>query len=210
MRSRRTVILLAAVFVVLVVIAVLQNRTVSPFQQMLDSVPQTPGQTTLPTPVFHMIYTDMPVRSLQAIRLHDPITDAAFTLVRNSSGNWTAPGTEGALDKTTASDIAKTVVLLPYLRSLPLESHAKLTDYGFTPMPKMLIELVLINGEQRVIAIGGLVSTNTEYYAVADNRNEVFLLQRGAVEYLYKFIKAPPITPAAPPEATAEATTSSP
>jgi len=51
-----------------------------------------------------------------------------------------------------------------------------------------------MDGSGHVIAIGGLTANEVTYYALIDNLPRVFLLSRGAIEYLRQQLTNPPLT----------------
>lgn len=136
----------------------------------------------------------MTVNDIAAIRLRDPNTDAAFIISRNNTGNWTAPQSEGVLDMDAASTIAKTVVLLPYNTTKSIENDAELKTYGFDPYGILAVEILLQDNQQHAIAIGSLSPSQLVYYAVVDDKKQVYFLERAAVDYLLTQLNHPPLT----------------
>jgi hypothetical protein len=137
----------------------------------------------------------MTVLDIQAIRLRDPQSDKSFVISRDANGNWTAPGSEGSLDTNAASNIAKTVVLMPYKQSVALETNPDLTQYGFQPNASLLVDILLSStSDGHVIAVGGLSPDGLEYYVLVDDKPQVFLIERGAVDYLKTQLTKPPLT----------------
>jgi hypothetical protein len=197
MRNRASLLILVVIFAVMVVVTLVQNGTLS-----FGTAPTVEVQMT---PFLHRVFPDMAVLDIQAIRLFDPNTERSFDISRTADGSWTALGLYGTLDAKAATAIASTVVLMPYQRSLPLEETTKLEDFGFRPQPNLLVAVLLANGEQHAIVVGGVVATQAQYYALADDRKEIYLLERGAVDFLANYLELPPVTPVAP-EATPEVT----
>jgi hypothetical protein len=181
--NRRTVLILLVVFAALAFITYWQSRP----QEVVPASDE--GAYRILGEVLNMTVLD-----IQAIRLRDPATDQSFTISRDPDGMWTAPDSEGSLDTETASNIAKTVVLLPYQRTLPLTEDAALSEYGYTPDAQLSIEVLMRNGDQHAIAVGGLTPTGLTYYVLADERAELFLIERGAIDYLENQLETPPLT----------------
>lgn len=185
MNNRRNLFILAAVFVALAVITLLQDRQIT--QQ---AAPPTPA----PTGTFQRIFPDMAVLDIQAIRLENPQTGDTFTISRADDGTWTAPGSEQTLDMEVATAIARTIVLLPYVESLPLIEDSELEMYGFQPGPRLFIQVLVSNGDAHIVAIGGLTPSQSAYYALVDEREMVYLLEAHAVAFLVTTLETPPLT----------------
>ncbi|MGQ9907556.1 MAG: hypothetical protein ACUVS2_01855 [Candidatus Flexifilum sp.] len=169
MRGRVTLIVLGAIFIVLVALTLLQSG-------------QPPArQRPTPRPLY-LVYDDLPVLDMLAIRLRVPDGDAGLTLTRADDGTWMRPD-GGWIDADTATAIARTIALLPYLRTIEPESD-DLSAFGFLPRGIFSIEVVLVDGSARAIEIGDLARSNDGYFAVVDDRREIYLLQRAAVDFL--------------------------
>lgn len=191
MIPRRRLVLLSGLFVLLLAAAFLQGRSNTP--QATPAAP-TAEETVTPTlPPLLRVFPDMTVLDIQAIRIEDPNTSDSIILTRDASENWTSPGLEGQMDTTAASDIARTVVLIPYSRSINITSQTVLADYGFNPNGQLFVSLVMKNGEGHVLAIGALSEKDPIYYALLDERDEIFEVERGAVDFLKNFLLSPPL-----------------
>lgn len=184
--SRRNLLALLSVFIILVIVSLLQTR-------QPEAVP-IDAEATLSQFLIMGKELNMTVRDISAIRLRDPNTDLAFVISRNTSGNWTAPQSEGVLNTDTASDIAKTVVLLPYQTTHAIENDSELKGYGFNPYGILAIEILLQDNQQHAIAIGGLSPSQTVYYAVVDDNKQVYFLERAPIDYLLTQLNHPPLT----------------
>lgn len=184
--TRRTWILLIALIGVLVVITFFQTR---PNQTSGVDVAATLNS-------FFLIGRDLSITpdDIDAIRLRDPRGTSSFTIARDSGGNWTAPGSAGILDATIAESIAKTVALMPYQNTKPIDASTKLSDFGFDPVGQFSIEILLKDGSGHVIAIGNLTASQVTYYAIVDDRAEVLFLERAPVDYLATQLNKPPLT----------------
>ncbi|NDJ60310.1 MAG: hypothetical protein GYB67_04245 [Chloroflexi bacterium] len=178
---RRTLLIFALIFVALLTALLVQNR-------QLEEVPPPTRPVT-----FFRTFPDLALVNIQAIRLQDTESDQAFIISRDAEGNWIAPGSEGELDTEAAVSIARTIVLLPYLRTFDLEADADLATYGFQPTPIMLIEVLLVDGSAHVIAVGRRTPAETGFYALIDDRPEMYLLGLEAVTYLIAQLNTPPV-----------------
>ena len=181
--NRRLLIVLGVVFIALVVITLLQSRPAPIEIAAIDRFESFIGRDL-----------NMTVLDIQAIRLRDPQTEQSFVISRDANGNWTAPNSEGSLDATAASNIAKTVVVMPYQQSVTLTDTTDLEQYGFQPNGILSIEIVLADGSGHVIAAGGLSPDGYQYYVLVDEQPRLFLIERGAVDYLLLQLTEPPLT----------------
>jgi hypothetical protein len=185
MRNRRTMLILVGLFAVLLLIALLQNGANPP--PTPTSAPTETAVPALPTGTLLRVFPDMAVLDIQAVRLENPNSDETFTINRDADGNWASPD-DDQFDPDTASDIARTLVLLPYGRSINVISTTNLEDYGFNPNGQFFISIIMKNGEGHVLAIGKLSESEPIYYMLLDERDEIFEVERGPIEYLMNFI----------------------
>lgn len=176
--SRRTLLILGIIFAGLLGLSLLQNYLASRSQPQQEIV-------------LERIFPEMTVLDIQAIRLQTPDGSREFTLNREVDGTWTAPGQEGALNAEAATAIARTIVLLPYQRTVPEVDNLSL--YGFNPYGTLLIQVLLADGAQHGVAVGGLTPTGSSYYTLVDERLEVYLVERGPVDFLMNYLLSPPV-----------------
>ncbi len=182
MTNRRGLIILTMVFVALAALLAIQNS-------------QHPVGVT-PTPTIidqNHLFTDFTVDSIQAVRLRSPETGKTFLISRAANNSWTAPEISGQLDQNEAAILAQTMLLLPFQSTLPLPPKADLPTYGFTPEGVLSVEILLTNGDTHVVAIGYRTVSNQSYYALVDNRTELYLVQRPPIDYLISRLKNPPV-----------------
>lgn len=180
MKNSRLLIVLLIVFVALATLVAIQNSQPS-------SSPITAAGCS------NCVYTDFKIDDIRAIRLRSPETGQTFVLARADDGSWTAPGSSGTLDAAEANLIARTIVVLPFNRTLPLNPGDDLTAYGFTPEGVLAVEIVLASGDSHAIAVGYPTPTGEDYYGIVDERRSLYLLQRGAPDYLIAKLKTPPV-----------------
>jgi hypothetical protein len=182
MKNNRTLLILLAVFIVLAI--VLAYQTSRPIVQPTAPTPGVSGAHVFP---------DLTLDGIQGIRLRSPETGATFALARGADGVWTAPGSNGTLDLRGADGIARTMVLLPYNDSLPVPQGADMATYGFTPEGVLSIEILLTGGRAHAVAVGYRTPTEDTYYALVDERPDLYLLERAAVDFLILALREPPI-----------------
>ncbi|MBZ0299797.1 MAG: hypothetical protein K8J31_08660 [Anaerolineae bacterium] len=193
MNNRRSLPMLFVLFVVLAVAAVLtsQKPETPPDTSLQVTVEVTEEATELPQGNLLRVFPDLAVLDIQAIRLQDLETDQELTLVRDAQGQWTAPDLNGELDAEAVSSLARTLVLFPYARSINIVSDTRFEDYGLAPRPQILIQILLVDGGTHVIAIGHLSEAGYSYYTLVDERDEIFQIERGAVDFLKNLIASP-------------------
>lgn len=176
--NRRTLLILGLVFGVLLAVTLVQNQL---------------ANQAAPTQDFQLlrIFPEMAVLDIQAIQLRTPDGNRSFTISRAEDGTWTAPGAEGTLNAEAASNIARSIVLMPYQRTV--QASGNLTEYGFQNGGILFIQALLANGEEHIVAVGGLTATGDTYYTLVDERPEVYLVERGAIDYLINYLLTPPV-----------------
>lgn len=90
------------------------------------------------------------------------------------------------------TNIARTIVLLPYTRVLPLPEDADMQLYGFSPNGLLFIQVVRADGTGHVIAVGTLTPDRSSYYVLVDDQPNVYVVERPAVDYLVTQLRTPP------------------
>lgn len=186
MKSSRTPLILLAIFAALVGGLLLQNAALTDSPMPIGTA--APAITPLPTGDLLRVFPDLAVLDIQAIRLEDSLSGDSFTMVRDDAGRWSALDQASPLDPEAATAIARTIVLLPYGRSLNIIPTTDFESFGFEPAGGMLIQVVLWDGGGHIIAVGGLSPDAPVYFALVDERDEIFLIERGAVDFLKRFL----------------------
>lgn len=189
MNNYRTLVALLIIFVALAALITLQGEPETTPIPLPTATPPPQPQTD---GTLLRVFPDLAVLDMQAIRLENLTSGDRFTLVRNEQGHWTAPDSDGELNPDTASSIARTLALFPYTRSLNILSDTDFSDYGFKPSGQLLFQIVTADGGAHVIAVGDLTETELAYYTLVDNRDEIFQVERGPVEFLHNFIASAP------------------
>jgi hypothetical protein len=184
---------LLVLFAALAALALLQGSQPPAALPPAPTVTVSPALSPVPTGTLLRVFPDLAVRDMQAIRLQDTVNDRSFTLSRAADGTWTAPEADGTLDTEAASAIARTFALLPYARSINIVSDTDLSAYGFSETPRLLFQIVLTDGSGHVIAVGDLTADGSAYFGLVDERDEIYLLERGPVDFLSGYIQFPPL-----------------
>lgn len=167
---------LGVVFVGLIALTLVQTQQIA----------ARPTPTLLPPEAaFQRVFPELAVLDLAAIRLRNPETGGSFTMQRSEvDGTWLNADTGEPMPADEATTIARTIALLPHSETIPLEDSADLTPYGFLPLGIFSIEIVLLNEEAHFVVIGDLAPSDTAYFALVDERPEMYLLNRAAVDFL--------------------------
>lgn len=176
MRGRGTLLILGIVFAALVLLTLAQQ-----------GAPALTGPTPRP---LGRVYPDLAVLDMAAIRLRAPDAGApVLLLTRAESGAWLGP--DGApFDADTAASIARTIALLPYQRTLPPPESGDLVPYGFAPRGLFVIEVVTLDGTGYAVEVGELARSEAAYYALVDERPDLYLLDRAAIAFLIQQYRA--------------------
>ncbi|MBC7869953.1 MAG: hypothetical protein H7Y09_03880 [Chitinophagaceae bacterium] len=191
MNNRRGTFILFAIFVILTGIVLLQPN-------VGELLTRNNAPTAEPISPFSRVYPDLAVLEIRAIQLQSPVTNESFTMARTADGSWTSPDLDAALDQEQASNIAQTLVLLPYTYTTPLPENGNLEQFGFRPYGAFLILASLNDGSEHAIAIGDPLQSGPEFYACVDDScsgdsPEVYIVQRAPIDYLVNFMQNPPL-----------------
>jgi hypothetical protein len=181
--SRRVFLILLAIFVLLVAVTVFQEVQIG--QQVANLSAELP---------LYRVYPGLAVLDIQAIRLSFPGLEKSFILSRDANGEWAAPDSTGTLDADAATNIARSVVLLTYQRTIPLGESPDLSEYGFGDYAVFAVEVLMTTGEGHALAVGGVNATRSAYYALVDDYDDIYLVDRGALDFLITQLRTPPLT----------------
>lgn len=196
--KRRGLFLLVIVFVALVVVALTQTNPYAapPVEATIDPAVQPTTNASDILSGYQLIGQrwGVTVDDLAAIRLRDPETTQTFAISRDSSGSWSAPDSDGTLDTMMAENIAKTVVLLPYERTIEVTADTVLSDFGFIPDGIFSIEILLRDNQTHAVVIGGFTPSLESYYGLVDGKEEIYIFERRAIDFLLIQLKTPPLS----------------
>jgi hypothetical protein len=185
-RSFTSLLIMAALFVVLFMLVWFTRPNPQAALRTLNQA----SLTAVPTLSLVFPFPQLPVSALAAVRLQRPDGSVSFTLQRDAAGNWSAPDANGVLMAAGAEAIARTISLLPYQNTVRREGALDL--YGLDS-PTMFVQIIRTDGGTHGIIIGGLSAGQNAYYALVDDRPEVYVMERGAVEFLIEALNNPPI-----------------
>lgn len=195
MNNRRSLSILLVIFVALAGLVLLTNQKpgTAPAPRTAAEVTEEATEGVALEGFLIRVFPDLAVLDIEAIRLEDLDENHELTLVRASDGSWTAPDLEGELDSEAASSIARTLALLPYARSINILPDTDFEDYGLAPRPRFLFQILKTDDTSHVIAVGSLIETGSAYYSLVDERDEIFQMERGPIDFLTNLIYPPPI-----------------
>lgn len=181
---------LLLVFAVLLAVYIIQDQSLDENPAILSATYPTPEGTV----TYQRVFPDLETLQITAIRLQNPLNEETFILARDFENyEWTAPGLTGELDLEVASNIARTIAIMPYRRSFEIDENTDLTQYGFRPNGEFLIQFITSDGEEHVIAIGEPTFESPTFYALVDERKEVYLIERAPVDFLVDNFMTPPV-----------------
>ena len=146
-----------------------------------------------PTPIFRRVFPDLAASDVTAIEFRIPTVDQTLIIARDNSGFWVSPSVRGALDQNEAATIAGTLALLPYRRSFSLDDDTNLEQYGIAPDPDLLVTFITSDGESHSVAFGDPSFETLTFYTLVDDRDEIFLVERPAADYLLSQFIDPPV-----------------
>lgn len=181
MTSRRGLIALVLIFGGLTLVLLLQGEGNS----------RQPAPTSISD--FARIFPELTVLDLAAIRVEDPINGDVFTIARDAGGTWIVPGSAAPLYPDAGTGIARITALLPYQRTLPIPEDGNLRQFGFRSQGNFSIQIILANGIQHFVLIGDALQTGPYFYALVDERSEIYIVQRAPIDFLASLLDAPPI-----------------
>ncbi len=159
----------------------------------IQSAQQNAVEPTTTDLLYFHVFPGLAATDIQAFRLRSPENGSSFSLARAADGSWTTVDSSGTVDNAAAETIAQTMEQLPYSRTLPLNDGDSLQVYGFTPEGVLSIEFVMTDGTTHAVAVGYRTPTDDGYYGLVDDRADLYLLGRPAIDYLISRLKSPPI-----------------
>lgn len=188
MRGGRQMLMgLGLVFALLIVALIVQQSSSSGGDE---------GAQAEPTAQLQRVFDDLAVLDILALRIEDPITRQNFTIFRQEDGTWAAQGAaEGqprTLQEGAGTLLARSVVLMSYIQTVsPPEDD--LAAFGFRGGAQLSIYLVTTTGEH-AFAVGDALQTGPHFYVLVDDRPEIYVVDRAAIDTLAAALMNPPIS----------------
>lgn len=189
LKGLRGLILLGIVFVAMIGLLTVQQR---------EQERQAAQPTPFPTPHLFRVFPDLEVLQIQAVQLAAPGFGRTFTMSRAEDGTWQGVGMDGTLDTQMATAIARTLALLPYRQRFDIDDNTDLRQFGFRPTGDLLIQFITVFGDEHVVAIGEPSFEGPTFYALVDDRPQVYLLDRAPIDFLVDLYLEPPLLPPEP------------
>ncbi len=185
-RNRRILPVMILIVMVLLVALFAQNNTITNNEQSIQ-----------PTPQIRRVFPELAVLDILALRVEDPYTGETFTIARETDGTWIGRTTDSdgpmALQDDAGTFLARTTVLLGYTQTINVEPDRNLGEFGFLPRPQLLISVVAANDEQHIVAVGNPLQTGPYYYIAVDDRPELYIADRAAIDNLAATLNNPPL-----------------
>jgi hypothetical protein len=142
-----------------------------------------------------LVFPDLAAIELSVINLYDPTTGLAITLSRGDDGRWIEEGSNTEFDPAYVNQLAQTIVMLAYDHVLPLGPDDDLAVYGFAPAGQLFVEFIEADGTQHAVAFGNLLpDRDAGYYALVDDRPQLYVIPRGAADYLLSQLPGEAVT----------------
>lgn len=187
--NQRFLALLLAIFLSLAAVLILQSNAPS-------SDSENRGMNSQPTPQLRRIFPDLAVLDILALRVEDRITGEIFTMARDTDGSWLARSidqeTTLPLREDAGTLLARSVVLLGYTQTITLSPERDLSEFGFQPDAQIYIYIITVDNQQHVVAVGNPLQTGPYYYIIVDDRPEIYIVDRAAVDSLAVTLDTPP------------------
>jgi hypothetical protein len=142
---------------------------------------------TLDQRIVNSLFREWNEDNVVAVRLDDPINDIDMVINRVNTTQWQLQGEAvEQINQETLNLIVKTVAYIPFTDILTDIPDTNLSNFALTEdLIWLQIQVILDNNDTHVIALGARVPTvDGGYYALVDERSEVFVLNRGAIDYL--------------------------
>lgn len=175
-------LVLLAVFLGMIALLTVQGGPPSD-QPLLPTAP--------PQPAVIELFPDVDAEDIQAIELLDPYNQQSILLVRSAEGVWFAPDSpDRVVDQALAATVARTLDVLPVVRSFAPEPGADMNQYGFRQDGLYFLAVLFrtVDEVDHIIAVGNPsapeLGAEPGFYALVDDNPAVYLLDSDAVGYL--------------------------
>ena len=179
MKNQRTLIVLVIVFLALAILLILQGSKPSPVDSL--AIPPTIQANSEDNPGQY-VYIGWDVSEIFAIRLEDPRSGASFTIQKDEDDQWIVPSNSGPnipINQDVALGIAQTIPLIEYQKTLEVADSDQYADFGLSQQDaRLFIQIIRLDGQQHIIAIGNMTATGEGYYTLVDEHPDVYIIQR--------------------------------
>jgi hypothetical protein len=190
--NRRFLGILIVIFVALAAALVLQNNQVDP----------NADEGTEPTPQLRRLFPELAVLDILALRVEDRFTGDTFTLARNADGTWLAQIDENSetaeLEQNAGTILARSAVLMSHTQTITLSPDRSRSEFGFRPDAQLYVSILAVDNRQYVVAVGDPLQTGPYYYAIVNERPEIYVIDRAAIDTLAATLTTPPLVTPTP------------
>lgn len=187
MKNRGGLILLAVIFFSLMVFTAIQLNRPRAINAP-DAAPQLPRLDDLASNV-NQIYSTWGVEDIQAVQLYSPLNQTTLTFNRTENG-WELPDINLAPDQDVIESLAQTVAMLPYSYQIQGVEPEQYPEFGLTQAGAVLfIRIIRKDDTLHMLAVGGLTPTQDGHYALVDDRQDVYVVDRNAVAFLLYYLR---------------------
>jgi len=187
MKNRSSLFILGGIFIALMIFTAIQMnrpRAVAPPAAAFDD-----GQIAQLENSPNRIYIDWTDDDIQAVQLFSPLMDLTLTFSRLEDG-WEFPDIPRLPDQEVIQSLARTISILPFEYQIDGVQPAQYPEFGLTQNESVLfIQIIRNDGNLHIVAVGDLTSTEDGYYALVDDRREVYVIQRNAIAFLLYYLR---------------------
>ncbi|RMG90308.1 MAG: DUF4340 domain-containing protein [Chloroflexi bacterium] len=125
------------------------------------------------------IFPTITPEQVMAVRLTDPQENISMTIVQQDDGTWGLADSPQTLDQDIMLALIRAAIEMRYRKSIPLDETETLSTYGLDEeRVLMVVTLLLDDGSGHNIAIGDITPMRDAFYALVDEQDEVFLIDR--------------------------------
>lgn len=181
LRRNSLLLVLLIVFVALVIITTLQTQS-EPAPDI--SATQTSEERT--------VFDNFTLEDIYSVQIRIPGTTGVFTILRVEGDGMFWESVEYGLniDQNIATAIARTTILMPYQRVVDDIPTARYAEFSLTPgSALMLISIILEDNQQHSLVVGALTPDNSGHYAIVDEREGTYIIDRAPIAFLAAFMR---------------------
>jgi hypothetical protein len=175
MNERKTLYALVGLFAGLLALVFLQTR--------LLSAPTLPA-TSNGTPIASLVSLyDWRPETIQALVIE--VRDIQPLQLQRQGELWISPNSPQSINQESVNDVALTLSELPVIDLFDGIEPDRYGEFGLSRVDYlMIIQLVLQDGTPHALIIGNRTEDEQGYYALVDDRPQIYVLGRGAIEFL--------------------------
>ncbi|GEM_PF-3287089 len=181
MKRNTQVILLAVVFLGMLALAI--------YQAQPRAITSNAPVSTADSRITNRVFTSFEAYEVVAVRLDDTKSNVDLILTFNTEG-WQIAGITEPINQEAAANIAATLALIPYVSQFGNVATSDYERFGLTTEGIWMQAQVILGSEEvHVIAIGNRTPNGDGWYALVDDNAQVYILNKGAVDYLAIYLQ---------------------